>query len=294
MIKMKFIVAKNTRLIKKLSIFCFILLIMILSVNNLSSFAKSKKEIVNSAILSSDNNNKNPQSSDNKSDLQQLTLKICDSYANRDHPYENAFTIPKMKIKYGYIKVEAYCDPDDPYLRAINIYFDDKGGSIGCYNIAPGQVRGDTILPGEHKVLYYDLENIQFAADSELGSFYINLLKDKNPYGNKFLSPGIHKIKAFITSYDYFSGPTQESWISIKLYLNQENPNVNPQNENEDDLEQLTLNIFNAYSNWDNPHESTFTIPDMDIQYGYMKVEAYCDPEDPYLRAINIYFDDKG
>ncbi|MHA1395841.1 MAG: hypothetical protein ACTSRZ_20250, partial [Promethearchaeota archaeon] len=157
------------------------------------------------------------------------------AYSNWDNPYESTFTIPDIDIQYGYMKVEAYCDPDDLYLRAINIYFDDKGGAIGCCNIAPCQVRGDTILPGEHKILYYDLENIQFATNSEPGSFYIDLLHDKNSSGSEFLAPGIHRIKAYVSSQDRFSGPTQDSWISITLYLNQKmSADIDSTNEPQD------------------------------------------------------------
>ncbi|MFX1379832.1 MAG: hypothetical protein ACFFA4_12150, partial [Promethearchaeota archaeon] len=156
-------------------------------------------------------------------------LNVFDhEYSNADHPAQTNIKIPCLSM-YCRMQITAYCDPDDPYLRAVYFALDDIGDPIGVERVAPGQVRGDvTIRGGQTKTWEFDMRYCQFAKPSpEIGSYFRNFIPQSEHDIMGFFSPGEHTITAFITSQDAYKDPIpmlaqvegQDSWISIKLYF---------------------------------------------------------------------------
>lgn len=136
-----------------------------------------------------------------------------------EHPATTDITIPNIKIHSVVLDLIAYCNPDDPYLRCVNCYFDSVGGPIGCHAIRQSQVRGDTFSAGQIIRKKYDLAKVEFANETTWkGSFKCNLISDEKA-AVKFTA-GIHTVQACVTSNEkYMNGIS--SWITMKLHINE-------------------------------------------------------------------------
>ncbi len=132
------------------------------------------------------------------------------------------FTIPNINITSCQMKITAYCDPDDPYPRAIDFRLDDLASIsiIGTTASGPGQVSGDTILPGQLVEYNYDMSHVQFAIYSG-GYLFKNFIPQTPSDTFGFLSPGNHSLMCYVTSNSYILGATHDSWVSVTLYFNE-------------------------------------------------------------------------
>lgn len=136
------------------------------------------------------------------------------------HPAETDIFIPdEWEILSCQMKYDAFCDPDDGYLRAITFWLDWRGGAIGCYRVAPGQVRGSgTISPGQTKYWTFDMSSCQFAtntSDLPQDRVFWNFIPQAEDETKGYFSPGWHHVEGFVSS--QYPGLTQDSWISIRL-----------------------------------------------------------------------------
>ncbi|MFX0096532.1 MAG: S8 family serine peptidase [Candidatus Hodarchaeota archaeon] len=163
---------------------------------------------------------------------QNVLITVFDhEYSNWDHPAIATITIPDRPIESCRMVIEAHSDPDEPFLRAIHFFLDDIGDPIGVYRQGPGQVRGSvTLRPGETKTWEFDMSHCMFAKKFDPedpagstgpvnGIYYRNFIPQDEDDIIGYFSPGGHTVKAYVTSQDIYSGPTQDSWISIKLYF---------------------------------------------------------------------------
>ncbi len=133
------------------------------------------------------------------------------------HPAVTTLEIPcNWQVIACDLEYTAYSDPNDPYLRAMAFYLDDRGGGIGCYRIGPGQIRGWTISPGQTLHRVFDMSYVMFPLPDE-GGEYLNFIPEGEGYIPGYFSPGVHDIEAFVTS--QYPGAVQESWISIILHF---------------------------------------------------------------------------
>jgi len=190
-----------------------------------------------------------------------------------DNPAVETITIPR---NWGIISAEmwlqAYCDRNDPYLRAIHFDVDGLGGGINTWRLSGSQVRGDpsgtppsgTISPGQTKTYTFDMTHVYFAYPStgpygsyenhELGRFYHNFI----PQG---FSPGEHTITSFVSSQVALGGPN--SWVTVILTITYAFIPV------EVDFHPETLNR-KSQGNWvtvyiDLPDDVEYTAEDVDI-----------------------------
>ncbi|MFX0034008.1 MAG: hypothetical protein ACFE9I_00030, partial [Candidatus Hermodarchaeota archaeon] len=213
--------------------------------------------------------------------FKEIVVSVLDHvYSNADHPSLASINIPTTPM-YCRMQITAYCDPDDIYLRAVYFALDDIGDPIGVERIGAGQVRGDvTIRGGETKTWEFDMSNCQFAKPSpETGSYFRNFIPQTEDDFIGFFSPGEHTIKAFVTSQDIYKGATQDSWITVKLFFL---------------YDEFILDVFeHEFSNADHPALTNIKIPCLS-RYCRMQITAYCDPDDPYLRAVYFALDDIG
>lgn len=149
------------------------------------------------------------------------TITVFDHYnSNWNHPAITTINIPcYWQVLSCHLDYDGYCDPNDPYLRAITFWLDWRGGAIGTYRVGPGQVRGyGTISPGQTKHWEFDMSNCQFASNTT-GDVYWNFIPQDEDDIRGYFSPGEHTVTAFISSQDAFMGATQDSWISITLHI---------------------------------------------------------------------------
>ena len=173
------------------------------------------------------------------------TIVVFDhKISNWDHPAVETITIPDWPILSVEMFLQAKCDPNDWYLRAIHFDVDGAlgpppragiGGAINCWRLSGSQVRGDpsgippsgTISPGQTKTYTFDMSHVYLANPPEgpygsyqkpwKGRFYHNYIPQFPGDILGYFSPGEHTITSFVSSQDATGGPN--SWVTIILTI---------------------------------------------------------------------------
>lgn len=164
------------------------------------------------------------------------TIVVFDHYiSNWDNPAVNTITIPDWPILSVEMYLQARCDPNDPYLRAIHFDVDGLGGGINTWRLSGSQVRGDpsgtppsgTISPGQTKTYTFDMTHVYFANPPsgpygnwdhpEWGRFYHNFIPQGPGDILGYFSPGEHTITSFVSSQVALGGPN--SWVTVILTI---------------------------------------------------------------------------
>ena len=259
-------------------IICFISIILTINIPSFINLsfttlpAQENQNDVESVILET--------SDDGTCITRALTITVFNQkISSANQPAIKEITIPGRVLSCN-LEYIGYLDRHDPYLRATTFWLDGRGGAIGTYRVAPGQVRGyGTISPGQTKTWNFDMSHCQFAVSSGTGDVYLNFIPQDGDDLSGYFSPGKHEIKAFISSQDAYAGSTQDTWITIKLHLV---------------IKEYVLTVFDhEFSNWDHPAITTIDIPCI-ATYARLEYQGHSDPNEPYLRAITFWLDGRG
>ncbi|RDE16934.1 MAG: hypothetical protein C4K47_00630 [Candidatus Thorarchaeota archaeon] len=137
-------------------------------------------------------------------------------YGNWPNPTTQTFTIPNMPYSSCTMEITAHCSSRDwAGIRAIMFRLDGIGGWIGTYTIAPNEVRGNVISPGQTLTFIYDMSHVMFA-DSPTGYRYVSFIPVSLWDTLGFLSPGVHTLEAWVSSQE---DGAPSSWVTVKLYF---------------------------------------------------------------------------
>ncbi len=165
---------------------------------------------------------------DGSCDLEHVTITIFDhTLANRDHHALATLILPSCKrVVACQMVITEHLDRDDVCVRATLFLFDVVNENPEKYNIGTcrtgrDNVVGDIIAPGQTVTYTYDMSNVQFSnAWPQKCSWYKNFIPQDENDTSGYLSPGMHVIEVWISSYDRYSGELPaDTWITLTLHL---------------------------------------------------------------------------